>query len=136
MTVVFATYQDVEARWRDLDADEQARCTPHLGDAAAKILAEVDFREGDEEQARILKFVSCSMVIRSMVASSSDAFGVGELQATMGPFNQRVNFTNPYGDLYFTGQERRMLGIDGPFVGDMRAAIDGFYGTNAEVADG
>ena len=134
--MAFATYEDVEARWRDLDAEEQAKCSTLLDDAAAIIVTEVDVREGDEEQAAILKYVSCSMVIRSMVASSSDAFGVSELQATMGPFNQRVNYSNPNGDLYFTGQERRLLGIDGPFVGDMRAAIDGFYGTNAEVADG
>lgn len=109
--MAFATYEDVEARWRTLTADEQTKATVLLEDAANMLLALVRVDESDGQQQAILKQVSCTMVIRSMVASESTAFGVDKLQATMGPFSQQVSFTNPNGDLYLTKQEKRLLGI-------------------------
>ena len=135
--MAYATYQDVEARWRDLTADEQTKCSTLLDDAAAMLDTMVTVNDSDEAQAYLLKVVSCNMVIRSMVASESTALGVDQLSATMGPFGQTAHFANPNGDLYLTRQERDMLGIGWAFIGDMRAAIDGHYGTNlTEVADG
>lgn len=109
--MAFATYEDVEARWRTLTADEQTKATVLLNDAANMLLALVRVDESDGQQQAILKQVSCTMVIRSMVASESTAFGVDKLQATMGPFSQQMSFTNPNGDLYLTKQEKRLLGI-------------------------
>lgn len=122
--MAFATYEDVEARWRTLTADEQTKAAVLLEDAANMLLALVRVDESDGQQQAILKQVSCTMVIRSMVASESTAFGVDKLQATMGPFSQQMSFTNPNGDLYLTKQEKRLLGIGHttgrilyPFVG-------------------
>lgn len=130
--MAYATYTDIEARWRPLGPDERERATTLLDDAAAMLSSLVDVDPQDETQAYLLKFVSCSMVIRSMVAAASDAFGITQMQATMGPFAQTAHYANPTGDLYLTGQERGLLGIGGPFVSDMRASINGWYGSNAE----
>ncbi len=111
--MAFATYEDVEGRWRTLTADEQVRATTLLEDASTILSGMVDVDEGDAQQAAALKLVSCNMVIRSMVAGASDAFGVEELQATMGPFSQTAQFSNPNGDLYLTKLERKLLGIGG-----------------------
>lgn len=111
--MAFATYQDVEDRWRTLTADEQARCTTLLGDASNILASKVVVVDGDADQAALLRQVCCNMVIRSMVVASSDAFGVDELSATMGPFSQTVQYANPNGDLYLTKFEKGLLGIDG-----------------------
>lgn len=111
--MAFATYEDVEGRWRTLTADEQVRATTLLEDAATILSGMVDVDEGDAQQAAALKLVSCNMVIRSMVASASSAFGVDELQATMGPFGQTAHFANPNGDMYLTKLDKKLLGIGG-----------------------
>lgn len=111
--MAFATYEDVEGRWRTLTADEQTRATSLLDDAAVILSGMVTLEEGNREQAAALRLVSCNMVIRSMVASESGAFGVDELQATMGPFGQTAHFANPHGDMYLTKLDKKLLGIGG-----------------------
>ena len=111
--MAFATYEDIEARWRTLTADEQTRATTLLDDAAVMLNRLVVVDASDMEQADALKIVSCNKVLRSMVAASSDAFGVDELQATMGPFGQTAHFANPSGDMYLTKLDKRLLGVTG-----------------------
>ena len=111
--MAFATYEDIEARWRPLTADEQDRATELLDDAAVVLSRLVTVDVSDMSQADALKLVSCNMVIRSMVAASSSAFGVDELQATMGPFGQTAHFANPNGDMYLTKLDKRLLGVTG-----------------------
>ena len=111
--MAFATYRDIEARWRPLNSAEQSVADTLLEDAANVLSSLVDVDDGDAKQAALLKQVSCSMVIRSMLASSSDAFGVDELSASMGPFGQTAHFSNPNGDMYLTKIEKRLLGIGG-----------------------
>lgn len=109
--MAYATYEDVEARWRALTPEEQAKATALLEDAQVVLSGMVTVDPDDPEQAGKLKYVSCSMVIRSMVAGASSAFGVDELSATMGPFGRTAHFANPNGDLYLTKQERKLLGV-------------------------
>lgn len=130
--MAFATYADVEARWRTLTAAEQAKATVLLGDASNILSTLVSVDGSDEQQTANLRQVCCSMVIRSMVAGASDAFGVDELQATMGPFGQTAHFSNPNGDLYLTKLERKLLGIGG---GKGRVLYPA-YGTRAGDGDG
>lgn len=111
--MAFATYEDVEARWRTLTAEEQTRVVELLNDASTILSGMVVVDDADREQAAALKLVSCNMVIRSMVAASSSAFGVDELQATMGPFGQTAHFANPNGDMYLTKLDKKLLGIGG-----------------------
>ena len=111
--MAFATYSDIESRWRTLSADERTKATTLLGDASTILKQRVAVVDGDADQAEALKVVSCGMVIRAMVASASSAFGVDEMSATMGPFAQTAHYSNPNGDLYLTKSEKRMLGIGG-----------------------
>ena len=111
--MAFATYADIEARWRTLTTDEQTKATTLLGDAETILRRRVTVVDGDQEQAAALKYVSCNMVVRAMVAGASDALGVDQVSATMGPFAQTAHYSNPNGDLYVTKNERRLLGIGG-----------------------
>ena len=111
--MAYATYQDIEERWRTLTADEQTRAVALLDDASAMLAALVRVDASDTQQAALLKQVSCSMVIRSMVASASSAYGIDQMQATMGPFGQTVHYANPSGDMYLTKLEKQLLGIVG-----------------------
>lgn len=123
--MAYATCADVEARWRTLTADEQDKATVLLEDASVELSRLVRVDISDQQQAAALRIVCCNMVIRSMVASTSDTYGVGELQATMGPFGQTAKFANPNGDLYVTKQERKLLGIRGGAGRTLRPSIGG-----------
>ena len=123
--MAFATYEDVEARWRTLTAEEQARAEVLLEDASNMLIGMVTIDISDQQQAKNLKQVCANMVIRSMVASASETYGVDELHATMGPFGQTAKFANPNGDLYVTKQERKLLGIRGGKGRILRPAIGG-----------
>lgn len=111
--MAFASYTDVEARWRALSSDEQAKATKLLEDAAIILKGRVAVDAQDADQAAALNLVSCNMVIRALRVRASDAFGVDKLSSTMGPFAQTEQYANPNGDLYITKGERRLLGING-----------------------
>lgn len=126
----FATVSDLESRWRTLDTDEQEKAGTLLDDAAAMLAAFVTVDTSDTAQAELLKIVSCNMVIRSMSASETDAYGASQMSMTAGPYTRSYTFGNPSGDLYLTKLEKRMLGITGSYIGSLEAAIDGYYGDN------
>ena len=60
--MAYATVSDLEARWRALNEDEQARAEVLLEDAATYLDALVSIDPDDEEQQKVLSRVSCSMV--------------------------------------------------------------------------
>lgn len=120
--MAYASYEDVEARWRPLSASEQERATVLLGDAAAILDSFVKVDEDDDEQAELLKVVSCNMVIRAMSAAL-DTFGVTQSSMTAGPYTQSWSYANPSGDLYLTKAEKRLLGIASGYIGSIPAAV-------------
>lgn len=128
--MAYATYEDLQARWRTLTEAEQETATVLLDDAAAIIDAYVLIDTEDEGQMERAKYVSCSMVRRAMQATESDMIGISQASATMGPFSQQATFANPTGELYLTAQEKAMLGASSSFVGSLRAKIGGYYGAN------
>ena len=105
----FATYVDLEARWRTLSTAEQARADVLLGDASQLI---VDLRPdlASHVSAATLEAIVCAMVKRAM-QGPVDLDGVTQTQQTAGPFSQGVSFANPSGDLYLTKGEKQRLGI-------------------------
>lgn len=121
--MAYATYSDLEAIWRPLTVAEQAQATALLDYAAAIIDAAATIDAEDSEQVTRAKYVSCSMVRRSMQSSESEMFGITQASATMGPFNQQATFSNPTGDLYLTSSEKGMLGANASFVASMRPVI-------------
>ena len=122
--MAFATVADLEARWRDLSDAEEAQASVLLDDAAAYLQALVEVDPDNEVQAANLKMVSCNMVKRAMSSSASDAFGVTNTTATMGPFRQQVAYANPSGDMYVSKSERAILGIGTATIGSIRAHTD------------
>lgn len=112
--MAYATYSDLEARWRPLSAAEQDRATILLEDAS-QILRDLspgldDRVLTDEVSLITLCSVVCAMVKRVM-QGPADFDGVTQQQQTAGPFMQGVTFSNPTGDLYLTKFEKRRLGI-------------------------
>lgn len=102
----FATVNDLESRWRTMDASEKKRAAILLEDAAAIIAASleqsgVEVAEDDEIQAANLVRVSCAMVQRAM------AQGDGEQEHAWGG----NIVANPSGDLYLSKADRKSLGI-------------------------
>ena len=110
-TYAFATSADLAERWRPLEGDEAALADTLLEDAGLMLRQYVSVDGADEQRLDALRMVSCNLVKRAMVASSSSAFGVDQTTANMGPFSQTMHFINPSGDLYISAVEKAMLGI-------------------------
>lgn len=120
--MAFATVDDLEARWRPLTAAEQDRAEILLDDAGVFLSALVAVDPVDEEQAAILKMVSCSMVQRVMSADV-DTVGVSQTSMTAGSYTQSFTYSNPSGDFYLTAMEKRMLGIASSKLGTIRPKV-------------
>lgn len=122
--MAFATSDDIAARWRPLNSAEQEKAEVLLEDAATYLSAYVVVDEDDEQQASILKMVSCSMVIRAMIASENNVFGVTEQSISADIYSQTMRYQNPSGDLYLTSAEKRLLGITSSYLTSIRPVIN------------
>lgn len=128
--MAYAEVSDLESRWRELTDDEAARTEVLLGDASAMLAASVTVDDADEQQAALLKIVTCNMVQRAM-STGGDMYGVTQQSMTAVGFTQQFSYANPTGDLYITKAERRMLGIGGkigvavPSYGILDGGCDG-----------
>lgn len=110
--MVYATVDDLAARWRPLTPEESERAAVLLDDAAVRLDAACppsDSPTAQELSAR--KIVSCEMVKRAMAASgAAEGIGVTSVQMGAGPYQQTTQFANPTGDLYLTKGDRSLLG--------------------------
>ena len=125
-TYAFATVDDLEERWHDVE--DVVLASALLDDAGLMLRQYVTVDPNDAQQAELLKMVSCNMVKRAMVSSSASAFGVDQTSATMGPFSQTMHFANPSGDMYISAAEKSLLHIDEGYIGSIPAKIAGYYG--------
>ena len=122
--MAYAKLEDLEARRGVLDADEQEKAAALLEDAAAILDALMTNSTRTEEQAELLKIVSCDMVNRAMSATP-DAFGVSSMSTTAGVYSESLQYSNPSGDLYLTKLEKRLLGISTSYIGTIRPMMAG-----------
>lgn len=108
----FATVDDLESRWRELDEQEKARASFLLLDASnyIRVLAGKDFADADEQTIEVLKAVTCDVVKRVMLADIDNG-AISTMQQTAGSYSESLNFANPTGDLYLTSLEKKLLGI-------------------------
>lgn len=108
----FATTDDIEARWHELDQDSRRRAQVILEDATQLIMDEVTSHSLSlsDIPARTLTAITCAMVIRKLTVDD-DHLGVTNSQQTAGSFSESFTYSNPMGDLYLTGAEKRRLGI-------------------------
>lgn len=123
--MAYADVSDIEARWRELTADEQARAEVLIDDASAMLASMVAVDDSDEQQAALLKTVCCSMVIRSMSATAADTFGASNMSMTAGSYTQSWTYSNPSGDMYLTKLEKKLLGIAAGYIGTIEPRIGG-----------
>ncbi len=110
--MAYATVSDLEARWKTLDAQEEAVASTLLEDAA--VLIDSMGTPRSDDAARV---VSCYMVRRAMSSQAADVFGVTQTSMTAGSYQQQWTYANPGGDLYLTKAERSMLGLGAGKVG-------------------
>ena len=122
--MAYATVSDIEARWRELTADEESKAGVLLDDAAAILDTLGVFDPTDATVAANLRTVSCNMVIRAMSASQSDSFGLSQGSMTAGVYTQSWTYSNPSGDMYLTRMEKRLLGITGGYIGSIQPKIE------------
>lgn len=118
----FATYQDVEAVWRTLTPDEQARATKLIEYASRKIRREIPDIDARLTSGALdpldVEMVVVAMVKRAMMNSALD--GVETQQQTAGPFALTVKPSNPNGSLYLTAGELASLRTRSASVGTIR----------------
>lgn len=105
--IPFATIFDLEARWRPLDPDEEARAQALLEDASQLILDEVP--SAAIASVATLRRITCGIVKRAL-ASPLD-IGIASVQQGAGGYQATVQPANPTQDLYLTKADKRALGV-------------------------
>ncbi len=110
----FATVEQYEARYGDVD-DEDALAEV-LADASRIIAAEldragIDYSDPSDEFAERLMQACRSMAQRAMGCDSEVPAGATQFSETAGVYTQSFTIGNPYGDLYLSKAERRLLGL-------------------------
>ena len=105
--VVYATIDDLKARWPDfpVGADDYAKVL--LEDASALMRAECPTLTSVD--AAVLRMV-CVDVVRNAMQTPEVGAGVSFLNLTAGPFSQQVSYRNEADDLYLTKKHKRLLG--------------------------
>lgn len=111
---MWATPNDVAARWRPLSTSETETAAALLEDATDLIVSSFPDIDGRLDAGLIttstLRRVTCSMVKRAMIGLGSD--GVSAQSQGAGPFSLQQTFANPTGNLYLTADERASLSGD------------------------
>lgn len=107
----FATYADVEARWRTLTPAERAVATTLLGDASDMVRTrwtDVDaWITAGSLDADSVKRVVATMVKRAMLVGDNE--GLESRSEGAGPFSYSDKFANPNANLYFTADDLRLF---------------------------
>ena len=117
--LALATVDDLEARWRPLEAAERSRADVTLLDASLMLRALMGARldPSDAAQAALLRAVACAATRRALEdASAREGTGLppaSQASMTAGSYQQSWTAANPNGDVFFTRSEKRALGIGG-----------------------
>lgn len=119
----YATKQDVEAGFRTLSEDEQAKCTALLEEAALIIDS---YNKDAQEDAK--KVVSCRMVRRQLYDGDSGGvtYPMGTTQGTASAMGYSQSWTmggGSSGELYLSKLEKKLLGV-GDRIGS-RSPLEG-----------
>ena len=77
-----------------------------------------------DEWHYVIKSCTCNSVERAY-SKPTDFLGVTDITESAGPYSQNLKLTNPNGDIYFTKDEKRMLGICGSKIGTINPEIGG-----------
>ena len=128
----YATTTDYQARYGAVD--DVAVLQVCLDDATALINANlaaagIDPADAPEAYANLLKMVCREVAHRAFGSGPAQTlpFGVTQTSQTAGPYTQSFSFGNPYGDMFLTKSEKKMLGIAGGYIGSIEPVIDKEY---------
>lgn len=107
----YATIEDYEARFGV--ASDPERVETRLADASVMIASMA--HDVSKIDADVLRMVACNVVHRSMSTGAETDVGAGvpftQMSQTAGVYSVSYSVSNPYGDLYLTKAEQKMLGI-------------------------
>lgn len=110
--MLYAEVKDVEAGFRALSKDEQARCTALLGEAAV-IIDSCNADAGADAK----RLVSCRMVRRQLGEGDGEggvSFPMGSTQGTATALGYSQSWTmsgGSSGELYLSKLEKQLLGV-------------------------
>lgn len=118
--VPFASVDEYEARYGD--ADDPEALAEILMDATRLIAsafdrAGLDFREPGADLAERLMQACRSMAHRAMGDDADIPLGTTQFSEGAGSYTQSFTVGNPYGELYVSKAERRLLGLDRTRIG-------------------
>lgn len=110
MPDVYATSDDVAARWRPLSEQETAQADALVVDASLKVRrkfpqTEARIASGDLDLREVAAVVA-GMVKRAMLTGAE---GVTQETENRGPFGVSRQYANPMGNLYFTAEDKVTL---------------------------
>lgn len=117
----FASVAQYEARYGE--ADDEAALTEVLMDATREISAElrragIDFIDPSPEFADSLMQACRSMAYRAIGSGDSPVpAGATQYSQGAGGYTESYTLGNPYGEVYMSKAERRLLGIDRARIG-------------------
>jgi hypothetical protein len=117
---MYASVEELEARFRPMDTQERVKAAALLCDASLMLDAECARAEASPD-AGLLKVVCIDMVKRTMQAGGLPS--ASNLQQAAGPFSMGVTFANPTGDMYLTKANKRLLGLSAQCIGTIRPEI-------------
>lgn len=107
---VYATADDLEARWQPLTPDERTKAAALLADASDLMRTEAGSLTGVPSST--LKRVACAVVKRAMVRDRAD--GAVSHSQTVGPVSESFTYAQNSGNLggmWLTDEDKRALGI-------------------------
>lgn len=103
----FASVDDLQAAWRDLDETERLRATKLIDYASDLIRTYPGWRTAS---TLTLERICCSVVRRAMEADMNGTpAGANSMTETAGPFSNTFGFSNPSGDLRLWPSEEAQL---------------------------
>lgn len=116
----FASVEQLEAFWKDLNETEEARAEVLLELASAR-LREIGYDVDVDVDANVAARESYAVTIRWVVMEAvkramltpTDTPPVDTFSQTAGPYSENYKFTNPSGDLWFKKSELQALGLHG-----------------------
>lgn len=121
--MAYATVEDVEKGFRDLDADEKEKCEALIEEA--EVMIDQTSTTVTDDVKRI---VVCRMVKRAIGNGDSDIAPIGSTQGSQSALGYSTSWTmtsGSVGELYFSKTDKLLLGL-----GNRIGATNPFGGCN------
>lgn len=130
--MAFATTARYRAMYDTAETDERLQAL--LDKASRTIAAQLSPcgivpEERGVSYVELLADITCDMVRRSLGSDADVPFGASQFGETTGSVSWNFSMSNPYGDMFLTANEKKMLGIG---RGKARSIFAGNRGNRGE----